>query len=169
MGTGSGFQKWHETCQSLDKSVEIHDKNRAACKTCACFQTCPSPKQSCWLPPHPHPRTSTIIFTAGNSKVVWSFRGWSWDHSLWHHIWHSKLHKVIQKEEVKLQWTTYKTDGRSIKGRRSVMWLSTQVVSLWLTVDDHLSRSQFVESIRSNQEDYTSFSKVHSNPVTDAF
>lgn len=38
----------------------------------AWLQTCPSPKQSCWLPPHPHPRTSTIIFTAGNRKVVWS-------------------------------------------------------------------------------------------------
>lgn len=60
----------------LDKSDEIYDKEPAAAyETCAWLQTCPSPKQSCWLPPHPHPGTSTIIFTAGNSKVVSSFRG----------------------------------------------------------------------------------------------
>lgn len=45
-------------------------------QTFAWLKKCPSPKLSQRLPPHPHPGTSAIIFTTGNSKVVNSFRGW---------------------------------------------------------------------------------------------
>lgn len=45
-------------------------------ETFARLQKCPSPKLSERLPPHPHPGTSAIIFTTGNSKVVNNLRGW---------------------------------------------------------------------------------------------
>lgn len=51
---------------------EIYDKKPDICLA----QKMSQPSNYVRLPPHPHPGTSAIIFTTGNSKVVNSFRGW---------------------------------------------------------------------------------------------
>lgn len=56
----------------VNLGLEIYDKQPDICLA----QKCPTPKLSQRLLPHPHPGTSAIIFTTGNSKVVNSFRGW---------------------------------------------------------------------------------------------
>lgn len=137
-----------------------------ACTTCALLQTCPSPKQSCWLPPHPHPRTSTIIFTAGNSKVVWSFRGWYLGLEI---TWCDTISDIAKCTRSPRNKRSSSSGGPTSCLMSRCIRFSTQLVSLRLTVKDPLSRSQFVESIQPNQGDYASFSRVQSNPLRDAF
>lgn len=164
---GLWFPKVTRSLLKLNECVEIYYKRLAGCKVCAWLETCLSPKQSCWLPPHPHPGTSTIIFTAGNSKVVWSFWGWNLSTEITLCDTISNLAKCTRSP-----W-----DQRSSSSGRHACLICRSTRDRWskhvvqptggVTLTDN--GSQFVESIRSYQKNYTSFLKVQSNPLRDAF
>lgn len=116
----------------VNLGLEIYDKQPDICLA----QKCPTPKLSQRLPPHPHPGTSAIIFTTGNSKVVNSFRGW-----------YLCFEIVVAIRFMKLQNVNW-TKQVEAMGVRSSEWRDLQVW-VWMTAT---SRSQFVVSRQSKKK-----------------
>lgn len=129
-------------------------------QTFAWLKKCPSPKLSQRLPPHPHPGTSAIIFTTGNSKVVNSFRGW-----------YLSLEIVVAIRFMKLQNVNCYSEPR---GWRPWVWdhQSGEVYRCeceWQQQADPNLLSQDSQKKTTQKTRITCLWKVSQTPLTDAF